>query len=259
MTVVGGGATYLGNAETYLGGTTVRLGTLDLFGSGALPASSTNDVNAVQTITFGGTITAGSTFALVFNGATTAPITYSSTTATLQSNIQAALSNLTTLGGTGNNTTLVSAGSPTSVNITFQNQLAGTVVPTMTAASSLTGTSPTVTVATLTAGVAPVTLYVSSGLQIDDAVVVNPNRLSATTNITDNGATIAFLGLDSVGTLASLTMGNITLASGQSNISSATFLAGDSNAITSNELLRAPGAERQLHRRRDRQHPAGDL
>src|SRR5205823_7912757 len=67
---------------------------------GALPPAS---VNAIQTITFGGTITGG-TFTLNYSGTPIGPITYSTDPAVLTANIQAAL---TTALGAGN--TLVAA------------------------------------------------------------------------------------------------------------------------------------------------------
>jgi len=56
--------------------------------TGALPAT-----DALETITFGGTITGG-TFTLTVNGSTTAPIAWNATAATLAANIQAALNAL---------------------------------------------------------------------------------------------------------------------------------------------------------------------
>ena len=56
--------------------------------------------NEVQTLTFGGTPTGG-TFTLTFDGYTTAPISWSSTNATLVANIDAALEALPNIGAGG--------------------------------------------------------------------------------------------------------------------------------------------------------------
>ena len=71
-------------------------GTLTLTG-----ANTYNGVNTVQTLTFGATNTGG-TFNLTFNGQTTAPITYTTTLATLQANIVAGLAALSTIGSANN-------------------------------------------------------------------------------------------------------------------------------------------------------------
>lgn len=115
-----------------------------------VPANGTNEV---QTITIGGTPTAG-TFTLAFRGRTTAAITWSATNATLIANIDAALEALPTVG-TGGVTTAVgsmTAGIGTAT-VTFAGNLAKLAVPTMTYVSSLTGTSPTLGVAETTPGV----------------------------------------------------------------------------------------------------------
>ena len=109
-------------------------------------AVSPNTQNAVQTITFGGTVTGGS-FLLVLDGTTTGSIAYSTSAAALQSNIQAALDNLPNVT-VGNS--VVSAVSATNVTVTFQGALTDTVVDTMTDIPSLQGTNPTMAVATTT-------------------------------------------------------------------------------------------------------------
>ncbi len=127
----GTGTVSLSAANTFSGGTTLASGTL-------IMAST----NAVQTITFGGTVTGG-TYTLTFNGQTTSAITYNANAAT----IQAALAALSTIGA-GN--VAVSGTGP--FNVTFQNALGGQSLPTMTAQSFLTGTNPSVTATTTTAG-----------------------------------------------------------------------------------------------------------
>ena len=71
-------------------------GGLTITGSGTLNlpransfTGTTSNLNEVQTLTFGGTITSG-TFTLTVNGVTTGTITWSTTPATLQAAIQSA-------------------------------------------------------------------------------------------------------------------------------------------------------------------------
>jgi hypothetical protein len=112
-----------------------------------------NGTDEVQTITIGGTPTAGS-FTLTYAGRTTGAIAWSSTNATLVSNIDTALEALTTIG-TGGVTTAVgtmTAGIGT-ITVTFVGNNAKLDVPVMTGVNSMTGTSPTLAVATTTPGV----------------------------------------------------------------------------------------------------------
>lgn len=117
---------------------------------GGAPSSGTTEV---QTITIGGT-PSGGTFKITFDGYETSAITWSSTNATLVSNIDTALEALASIG-TGNVTTAV--GTMTSgvgtITLTFGGNLAKKNVPLATVVSSLTGTSPTIAIATTTAGV----------------------------------------------------------------------------------------------------------
>jgi hypothetical protein len=113
-----------------------------------------NGTNEIQTITIGGTPTAGS-FTLTYNGNTTGAITWSATNATLVANIDAALE---ALGRIGTGGVVTAVGSATAgigtFTVTFSGtNVAKTNVALMTATSSLTGTSPTLAVATTTAGV----------------------------------------------------------------------------------------------------------
>ncbi len=108
----------------------------------------TNNTNTVQTITFGGVVFGG-TFSLSYGGSTTGPIIYSTSAATLQSNIQAALNGLATVS-LGNS--VVSAVSVTDVTVTFQGSLQGQDVATMTDSPNLQGTNPTMAIATTTTG-----------------------------------------------------------------------------------------------------------
>jgi hypothetical protein len=114
------------------------------------PVAGTNEV---QTITIGGTPTAGS-FQLTFKGQTTAAITWSATNNTLRDRVDAALEALTTIGA-DNVTTAV--GTMTSgvgtLTVTFVSALGKKDMPLMTVRSALTGTSPTIAVTTTTPGV----------------------------------------------------------------------------------------------------------
>lgn len=111
--------------------------------------------NAVQTLTIGGTPTAG-TFKLGFEGFTTAAITWSAVNATLLANMQTALDAVPALGTNGS---VAAAGTLTAgigtVTLTFGANRARQVVSVMTVAdNSLTGTSPTLAIANTTPGVA---------------------------------------------------------------------------------------------------------
>lgn len=117
---------------------------------GTVPVAGTNEI---QTITLGGTPTGG-TFTITFNGFTTSAITWTATDATLVSSIDTALEALPNIG-TGGVTTAagtVSSGIGT-ITVTFTGNNAKLDVALMTGTSSLTGTSPTLAIATTTAGV----------------------------------------------------------------------------------------------------------
>lgn len=108
----------------------------------------------IDTITIGGTPTGG-TFTLVYDGVTTAPITWSSTNATLVANI---LAGLVALGDIGSGNVTVAVGTMTAgvgtITVTYAGSLAAlNVNPIMVGTNSMTGTAPTVAVATTTSGV----------------------------------------------------------------------------------------------------------
>lgn len=114
----------------------------------------TNGTDAVQTITIGGTPTGG-TFRLLFKGQRTTAIAWTATDATLVADIDAALGALTTVGGASNVTAAagtVSSGIGT-ITVTFVAANGKSVQPLMTYESSLTGTAPTLAIATTTPGV----------------------------------------------------------------------------------------------------------
>ena len=123
------------------------LNALATLGSGNTVVTASS-ANAVQTISFGGSVTGGS-FTLALGGSTTGPITYSAAAATLQSSIQAALNGLASVG-TGNS--VVSATGATNVKVTFEGALTAQPVATMTDTPSLLGSSPTMAIAASTTG-----------------------------------------------------------------------------------------------------------
>lgn len=144
-----------------------------------------NGTNEIDTITIGGTPTAGS-FTLTYDNRTTAAITWSATNATLVANIDAALEALPNIGTSGVTTAVdtMTAGIGT-ITVTFAgSNVAKKNVPVMTGTSSLTGSSPTLAVATTTAGVeadgrlaAKGTLLIDAGtpdLYINDGSPPNP-------------------------------------------------------------------------------------
>lgn len=105
-----------------------------------------SNVNAVQTLT-GGTQTGG-TFTLSFLGATTAPIAWNASAAT----VQAALLLLTSIG-TGNVVCGGGALPSTPVTVTFQGALGNAPQPLLTASiSGLTGGTPALVPTTTTPG-----------------------------------------------------------------------------------------------------------
>lgn len=120
--------------------------------SAGAPSAGTDEV---QTITIGGTPTGG-TFTLTFEGFTTAPITWSATNNTLIANVDAALGALPNIGSASNVTTADSTLSSGigDLTVTFVAAMGKKAVGLMTAnGASLTGSSPTVTVAETTPGV----------------------------------------------------------------------------------------------------------
>lgn len=107
---------------------------------------------AVQTITIGGTPTGG-TFKLKFGPFISGAITWSATNATLVANIDAALEALAGIGSAG---VVTAVGTATAGIGTFTVTFAekGPKDTLTVALNSLTGTAPTVAVATTTPGVA---------------------------------------------------------------------------------------------------------
>lgn len=112
-----------------------------------------NGTSEVQTLTIGGTPTAGS-LRLRFDGFTTSAITWSATNATLLSNINTALDALPNLenGEVVATDTSLTDGIGT-IALTFGGNRAKLAVNLIVAVSSLTGTSPTAAVTDTTPGV----------------------------------------------------------------------------------------------------------
>lgn len=147
--------------------TGVIAGALDGYQSAGAPTAGTNEV---QTLTIGGTPTGG-TFKLTYDGWTTAAITWSSTNATLLSNINTALNALPN-GGTSY---IVASDSTLSSGIgdlllTFSGgTVAKRAVNTITIGdNSLTGTTPTLAVAETTPGVNASGLRAKKGARLVD-------------------------------------------------------------------------------------------
>lgn len=113
-----------------------------------VPVAGTNEV---QTLTIGGTPTAGS-FQLGLEGRNTASITWSNVNATLLSAMNTAMD-----AAFGTASVVATAGTLTAgigtVILTFGAAYARRAVPTMTTVSALTGTAPTLAVAETTPGV----------------------------------------------------------------------------------------------------------
>lgn len=129
----------------------VSSGVSRIMSNAGAPSAGTDEV---QTLTFGGTPTGG-TFRLSFDSQVTANISWNATNGTLVSNIDTALEALTNIG-TSNVTTAVgtmTAGIGT-ITVTFVAALGKLAVSTLVVNNnSMTGTSPTLTVAETTPGV----------------------------------------------------------------------------------------------------------
>lgn len=134
-----------------LTGGNVIEGGMEGYTSAGAPAAGTD---AIQTLTIGGTPTGG-TFKIALEGFATAAITWSATNATLVGNIDTALEALQSVG-TGGVTTAVgtmTAGIGT-ITLTFAGNRGLQPVSVATIAdNSLTGTAPTLAIATTTPGV----------------------------------------------------------------------------------------------------------
>lgn len=131
-----------------------------------VPVAGTDEV---QTLTIGGTPTAGS-FTLTFEGWTTAAITWSAVNATLLASMVTALNALPNLGTGG---VVPTAGTLTAgigtILLTFSGaQVAKRAVPLMTFTNNLTGTSPTLAIAETTPGVTATGIGAAKGALLID-------------------------------------------------------------------------------------------
>lgn len=135
------------------------------FGSSA----PSNGTDHVYTITIGGTPTGG-TFKLGLNGETTSSIAWSSTNNTLLANIDAALEALRYVGSGGMTCAAASLTNGIgTLTITGTNQMSKRLLGAMTIpVKALTGASPTITVATTTAGVNAGARGATNGSQMID-------------------------------------------------------------------------------------------
>ena len=189
-------------------------------------------VNAVQTLTLGGTPTGG-TYTLTLYGYTTTPLAYNATGATIQAALQL-------LANIGPNNVLVSpAGSGTTFTITFQNGMGGQNVPTLTATSSLTGTNPTISVVTSTTGVGVYTSATGGTLTLDNTGTNNVFRLNDLEGIALGGGILNILGNSALA--SSETVGTITLLAGNSTILTNAGTSG-TIVLTGGNFFRNPGA-----------------
>lgn len=193
-------------------------------------------------LTFGGT-PSGGTFTLTFDGYTTSAISWSSTNNTLVSNIDTAFEALPSVG-TGNATTAVStmtSGIGT-ITITLAGNLLSKTVTAPTVSSSLTGSSPTLTVTQAIAGLDATARGIPTGGSILDTATGNIWVNTSTTltptwidggNVTNAGAPSS--GTSSVNTIdvkastsggsSTLTFGGLTTPAFSFSATNATFLA----------------------------------
>ena len=245
----GSGNVVLASPEIYTGTTTVNQGTLTLANNGALVNNDT--VNSTQTITLGGTTITGGSFTLTFNGQTTTAIPFF-TSATgvagindaanvMAASIQTALGALLNVGA-GNvlvTATPVGAVYDTVFTVTFVNALGGFTPTLMTAASSLTGTSPTVVVAAGVAGTPAILVNPGASFALDNTATNNVNRLNDSDALGLSGGTFNVLGAASAASTENL--GPVVLGPGNSTYQT-TAGSGGSLVVNNANLFRNPGA-----------------
>ena len=222
----GSGTLTLATANNYTTPTLIGQGVVNVRNNASLGPV----VSAVQVINFSSSVTTNSTFTLAFNGATTNAITYSSVAATLVSNIQSALTALSTIGA-GNS--LVSGTTITTITVAFQNTLADLSLPNFTV--PLGPTPGTAGVTTTIPGVAPETVGVASGATLQLQGGTNNLTLSQTFILNGTGATIngspvgAIENLSGSNTIAGALPGT---APGTIALASATSLGGNVGTLT---------------------------
>lgn len=197
---------------------------------------------ALYILTFGGTPTGG-TFTITFDGYTTPAITWSSTNNTLVSNIDAALEALSSIGASNVTTAALNMTSGIgTISLTLAGDLLAKAATAPTVSSSLTGSSPTLTVTEAVAGVDATFRGCAAGTQVVDVATGNTWINTSTTlaptwvdggNLTQAGAPSS--GTSSVNTLdiksgtsggsGTLTFGGLTTPSFAFSSTNATFLA----------------------------------
>lgn len=200
--------------------------TVSVYSYAGAPASGTNEID---TITIGGTPTAGSFTITVTGGRTTKAITWSATNATLLANIDAALELLPNIG-TGGVTTAegsLTAGIGT-ITLTFAGKNTKLDFPALSVTSSLTGTSPTLAVATTTPGVAATFRNAPTGALVVDA---STPALYLNTSTTANSPTWTRTG----GTFPAAAVADIATADGSD--AATTQALANANKAKINDLL----------------------
>ena len=167
--------------------------------------ANTTLTSETQTLTFSAGLTGG-TFSMTYAGNTVTPITYSTTLATLQANIQTALN---TLFGAGNATaTGVTAISAT---INFTGALANTNLALMTAANvALTGGTPAVSIVAGTEGVGNEVQTITLAGTAGGNTAVIFGTVQATNTVTNTPALTQALMLAHLNTIPALN-GNVTV------------------------------------------------
>jgi hypothetical protein len=151
------GSNSLTVSRGYAAVTTAQIG--KVIGGAGIPLP----VNDVQTLTFGGTVTGG-TFTLTWNGQTTSALNWNATAQQVAAAL-IALSNIGTTAGI-QNVRVTGGPGPAAFVVTFVGSLANAPQAVMTRTSSLTGTSPTLTVTHTTTGVVPTTVTNVSGTTV---------------------------------------------------------------------------------------------
>lgn len=141
--------------------------TASVYAYPGVPANGTDELN---TVTIGGTPTAGSFTITIAGGRTTRAIAWSATNATLLANVDAALEDLAVIGIGGVTTadSTLSSGIG-AFTITLAGKNARQDFAAMSVTSSLTGTSPTLAIANTTPGVAATFAKANPGQLVQDS------------------------------------------------------------------------------------------
>lgn len=135
-----------------------------IFETAGAPTAGTNEV---QTVTIGGTPTAG-TFKLGIGSMITAAITWSATNGTLLSNINTALDAVFGTASIVATDSTLTAGIGNFLLTFSGNEYAKTLQPLMALTNSLTGTAPTLAIAETTPGVSAIPYRYPKGGVVTD-------------------------------------------------------------------------------------------